>query len=183
VCVCVCAVVVCYLHQIVVKGHTGKLKSLQHHDLIIITSFINSWIVWLRDFRSWFSLHQFTWASALLSQVSNFIENSFDLWFLKIIWRGMFYVCWHFLFFAWTVNQDEAVEKVVEFMNVYSISQEDMDTIVELSKFQVALFCIHHWCFLYFHTQIILLSLCVLGAWESIGRHTINCQSSSDKSI
>ncbi|KAJ6963932.1 replication factor C subunit 1 [Populus alba x Populus x berolinensis] len=40
--------------------------------------------------------------------------------------------------------KDEAVEKVVEFMNVYSISQEDMDTIVELSKFQVALFCIHH---------------------------------------
>lgn len=32
--------------------------------------------------------------------------------------------------------KDEAVEKVVEFMNVYSISQEDMDTIVELSKFQ-----------------------------------------------
>ena len=47
-------------------------------------------------------------------------------------------------FLACTVNQDEAVEKVVEFMNVYSISQEDMDTIVELSKFQVALFCIHH---------------------------------------
>ncbi|KAJ6739654.1 REPLICATION FACTOR C SUBUNIT 1 [Salix koriyanagi] len=32
--------------------------------------------------------------------------------------------------------KDEAVEKVVEFMNVYSINQEDMDTIVELSKFQ-----------------------------------------------
>eukprot|EP00257_Ricinus_communis_P013859 XP_015571395.1 replication factor C subunit 1 isoform X2 [Ricinus communis] len=32
--------------------------------------------------------------------------------------------------------KDEAVEKVVEFMNVYSISQEDIDTIVELSKFQ-----------------------------------------------
>ncbi|KAL5782988.1 hypothetical protein ACOSP7_008017 [Xanthoceras sorbifolium] len=32
--------------------------------------------------------------------------------------------------------KDEAVKKVVEFMNVYSISQEDFDTIVELSKFQ-----------------------------------------------
>ncbi|XLS65730.1 hypothetical protein HN51_025704, partial [Arachis hypogaea] len=30
----------------------------------------------------------------------------------------------------------EAVEKVVEFMNTYSISQEDFDTIVELSKFK-----------------------------------------------
>lgn len=33
--------------------------------------------------------------------------------------------------------QDEAVQKVVEFMNIYSISQEDFDTIVELSKFKV----------------------------------------------
>ncbi|XP_065847370.1 replication factor C subunit 1 [Euphorbia lathyris] len=32
--------------------------------------------------------------------------------------------------------KDEAIEKVVEFMNVYSISQEDTDTILELSKFQ-----------------------------------------------
>ncbi|XP_031254201.1 replication factor C subunit 1-like [Pistacia vera] len=32
--------------------------------------------------------------------------------------------------------KDEAVKKVVDFMNVYSISQEDFDTIVELSKFQ-----------------------------------------------
>ncbi|CAN1251725.1 Replication factor C subunit 1, partial [Linum perenne] len=32
--------------------------------------------------------------------------------------------------------KDEAVEKVVEFMNVYSISQEDMETIVELAKFK-----------------------------------------------
>ncbi|KAL4356626.1 hypothetical protein AHAS_Ahas09G0105500 [Arachis hypogaea] len=31
----------------------------------------------------------------------------------------------------------EAVEKVVEFMNTYFISQEDFDTIVELSKFKV----------------------------------------------
>ncbi|KAH9699366.1 Replication factor C subunit 1 [Citrus sinensis] len=31
---------------------------------------------------------------------------------------------------------DEAVKKVVEFMNAYSISQEDFDSIVELSKFQ-----------------------------------------------
>ncbi|KAJ4826253.1 replication factor C subunit 1 [Turnera subulata] len=35
-----------------------------------------------------------------------------------------------------TLPKDEAVQKVVEFMNVYSISQEDMETIVELSKFQ-----------------------------------------------
>ncbi|GLT75813.1 hypothetical protein SLA2020_475100 [Shorea laevis] len=32
--------------------------------------------------------------------------------------------------------KDEAVRQVVEFMNAYSISQEDFDTIVELSKFQ-----------------------------------------------
>ncbi|KAA8550128.1 hypothetical protein F0562_001812 [Nyssa sinensis] len=32
--------------------------------------------------------------------------------------------------------KDEAVEKVVEFMDFYSISQEDFDAIVELSKFQ-----------------------------------------------
>lgn len=35
--------------------------------------------------------------------------------------------------------QDEAVQKVVEFMDAYSISQEDYDTIVELSKFKVPL--------------------------------------------
>lgn len=33
--------------------------------------------------------------------------------------------------------QDEAVQEVVEFMNTYSISQDDYDTVVELSKFQV----------------------------------------------
>lgn len=33
--------------------------------------------------------------------------------------------------------QDAAVQKVVEFMDAYSLSQEDFDTIVELSKFQV----------------------------------------------
>lgn len=32
--------------------------------------------------------------------------------------------------------KDDAVQKVVEFMDLYSISQEDFDTIVELSKFQ-----------------------------------------------
>ncbi|KAH9659438.1 Replication factor C subunit 1 [Citrus sinensis] len=35
-----------------------------------------------------------------------------------------------------TLEQDAAVKKVVEFMNAYSISQEDFDSIVELSKFQ-----------------------------------------------
>ncbi|OMO94457.1 hypothetical protein COLO4_16322 [Corchorus olitorius] len=34
------------------------------------------------------------------------------------------------------MSKDEAVKQVVEFMNTYSISQEDFDTIVELSKFQ-----------------------------------------------
>jgi len=32
--------------------------------------------------------------------------------------------------------QDEAVQKVVEFMDTYSLSQEDFDTIVEISKFK-----------------------------------------------
>lgn len=32
--------------------------------------------------------------------------------------------------------KDEAVEKVVEFMDAYSISQEDFDAVVEISKFQ-----------------------------------------------
>ncbi|KAE9620696.1 putative replication factor C subunit 1, P-loop containing nucleoside triphosphate hydrolase [Lupinus albus] len=35
-----------------------------------------------------------------------------------------------------TLPKAEAVEKVVEFMNTYSITQEDFDTIVELSKFK-----------------------------------------------
>ncbi|XP_050368525.1 replication factor C subunit 1 isoform X2 [Argentina anserina] len=34
------------------------------------------------------------------------------------------------------LSKDEAVQEVVEFMNTYSISQDDYDTIVELSKFQ-----------------------------------------------
>lgn len=36
-------------------------------------------------------------------------------------------------------HQDEAVEKVVEFMDAYSINQEDFDAVVEMSKFQVFL--------------------------------------------
>ncbi|KAK2640655.1 hypothetical protein Ddye_028450 [Dipteronia dyeriana] len=39
--------------------------------------------------------------------------------------------------FAFNGKEYEGVKKVVEFMNVYSINQEDFDTIVELSKFQV----------------------------------------------
>ncbi|KAL3616030.1 replication factor C subunit 1 [Castilleja foliolosa] len=35
-----------------------------------------------------------------------------------------------------TLPKDEAVEKVVEFMDLYSISMEDFDTIVEISKFK-----------------------------------------------
>ncbi|BAF28486.1 replication factor C subunit 1 [Oryza sativa Japonica Group] len=35
-----------------------------------------------------------------------------------------------------TMPKDEAVQKVVEFMDTYSLSQEDFDTIVELSKFK-----------------------------------------------
>ncbi|GFP89460.1 replication factor c subunit 1 [Phtheirospermum japonicum] len=35
-----------------------------------------------------------------------------------------------------TLPKDEAVEKVVEFMDLYSISMEDFDTIVEMSKFK-----------------------------------------------
>ncbi|KAI5667092.1 hypothetical protein M9H77_16945 [Catharanthus roseus] len=34
------------------------------------------------------------------------------------------------------LSKEEAVEKVVEFMDSYSISQDDFDTIVEISKFQ-----------------------------------------------
>jgi len=44
-------------------------------------------------------------------------------------------------------DQAEAVQQVVEFMNTYSISQEDFDTIVELSKFKVPwlylMFCLY----------------------------------------
>ncbi|KAG8501808.1 hypothetical protein CXB51_004680 [Gossypium anomalum] len=57
---------------------------------------------------------------------------------------------------------DEAVEQVLEFMNAYSISQEDFDTIMELSKFQVTLLNMHR------------LS-------KSNGRHSTSCQSSTDK--
>jgi len=35
-----------------------------------------------------------------------------------------------------TIAKDEAVQKVVEFMDTYSLSQEDFDTIVEISKFK-----------------------------------------------
>lgn len=35
-----------------------------------------------------------------------------------------------------TMPKDEAVQKVVEFMDTYSLSQEDFDTIVEISKFK-----------------------------------------------
>ncbi|KAJ1275898.1 hypothetical protein BS78_05G171400 [Paspalum vaginatum] len=35
-----------------------------------------------------------------------------------------------------TMPKDEAVHKVVEFMDTYSLSQEDFDTIVEISKFK-----------------------------------------------
>lgn len=38
---------------------------------------------------------------------------------------------------VWTDHQDEAVREVVDFMNTYSISQEDFDTAVELSKYKV----------------------------------------------
>lgn len=34
------------------------------------------------------------------------------------------------------MSKDEAVQKVVEFMDTYSLSQEDFDTIVEVSKFK-----------------------------------------------
>ena len=37
------------------------------------------------------------------------------------------------------IYQDEAVVKVVEFMDSYSISQEDFDATVELCKFKVCL--------------------------------------------
>lgn len=50
------------------------------------------------------------------------------------------YHMWLFYLVSCMIYQDEAVRKVVDFMNIYSISQEDFDTIVELSKFQV-LFC------------------------------------------
>lgn len=36
-------------------------------------------------------------------------------------------------------DQDEAVAEVVDLMNVYSITQEDFETIIELSKFKVSL--------------------------------------------
>uniref|UniRef100_A0A0R0HJR6 DNA replication factor RFC1 C-terminal domain-containing protein n=1 Tax=Glycine max TaxID=3847 RepID=A0A0R0HJR6_SOYBN len=36
-----------------------------------------------------------------------------------------------------TLPKAEAVQQVVELMNTYSISQEDFDTIVKLSKFRV----------------------------------------------
>ncbi|VFR03000.1 unnamed protein product [Cuscuta campestris] len=35
-----------------------------------------------------------------------------------------------------TMSKDEAIEKVVEFMDSYSITQDDFDSIVEISKFQ-----------------------------------------------
>lgn len=43
----------------------------------------------------------------------------------------------HLLFVFWKHTQEVAVEKVVEFMDAYSLSQVDFDTVVELSKFKV----------------------------------------------
>lgn len=42
----------------------------------------------------------------------------------------------------WIQYQDAAVQKVVDFMNAYSLSQEDFDTVVELSKFKVGKYII-----------------------------------------
>lgn len=50
--------------------------------------------------------------------------------------RLTFFCCLNFYYYG-TTSQDEAVEKVIEFMELYSISMEDFDTIVELSKFKV----------------------------------------------
>lgn len=41
------------------------------------------------------------------------------------------------LILASVENQEEAVQSVVEFMDAYSLSQEDFDSILELSRFQV----------------------------------------------
>ena len=49
------------------------------------------------------------------------------------------YLSLNFFIILWHHHQDEAVREVVNFMNTYSISQDDFDTIVELSKFKVAL--------------------------------------------
>ena len=56
---------------------------------------------------------------------SNLICRNFYLRNLLVI----LYVC--------KFTQDEAVQKVVEFMDTYCLSQEDFDTLVELSKFKV----------------------------------------------
>lgn len=50
--------------------------------------------------------------------------------------QGSVLICFIFPF----MDQEEAVKEVVEFMNAYSITQEDFDTVVELSKFQVTHF-------------------------------------------
>ena len=60
-------------------------------------------------------------------------DLNLSLWIVNVTYH------WIFFIILWHDNQDEAVREVVDFMNTYSISQDDFDTIVELSKFKVAL--------------------------------------------
>ncbi len=50
--------------------------------------------------------------------------------------------------------QEEAVNKVVDTMDDYSLTQEDFDTIIDLSKFQVGLPYYSHPC------ETVILGLC-----------------------
>lgn len=49
----------------------------------------------------------------------------------------MLSLTWSYYIYVKIFTQDEAVSEVVEFMNSYSLSQEDFDTIMELAKFKV----------------------------------------------
>ncbi|CAL4983987.1 unnamed protein product [Urochloa decumbens] len=65
----------------------------------------------------------------LASQQANLDRETLRLDYLTLLLRQLTYP-------LKTMAKDEAVQKVVEFMDTYSLSQEDFDTIVEISKFK-----------------------------------------------
>lgn len=65
-------------------------------------------------------------------------NNDFDLFFFTVVGISGLLADAGLLRYKY---QDEAVAQVVEFMSTYSISQEDFETIMELSKFKVTSPC------------------------------------------
>lgn len=92
-------------------------------------------VCYINHYRSTLRLDNLTLLSRRLTEplknlskvyTSFYCPHKVDIFFCRL----------NLLFYGLTC-QDEAVEEVIEFMELYSISMEDFDTIVELSKFKV----------------------------------------------